>query len=246
MSVRPSLIMLTGAVLVAVMALLWGSRTAPALAGNLTAQAAEVIAASEAREAQVSFVSDNGWPTRHALLTAADDLDEGTRADLAIAVAGIPGVAGINWFDGSMLADGSDRPLTSMHCQDDVAAILGARTIRFEESSADLTTGNDELLGEVAAALRPCLGAIIAIIGHTDSSGDAEANLALSRDRASKVRQELIARGIPRDGLRARGVGDSRPVEGLDPADPANRRIEFSVIAKVPLVPTPVDTPGPR
>jgi OOP family OmpA-OmpF porin len=36
------------------------------------------------------------------------------------------------------------------------------------------------------------------------------------------------------------------PVEGLDPADPANRRIEFSVVAKVATHPTPVDTPGPR
>ena len=33
---------------------------------------------------------------------------------------------------------------------------------------------------------------------------------------------------------------------GVDPADPANRRIEFSVIATEPLAPTPVDTPGAR
>ncbi|MCK9543047.1 MAG: OmpA family protein, partial [Novosphingobium sp.] len=30
-----------------------------------------------------------------------------------------------------------------------------------------------------------------------------------------------------------------------DPADPANRRIEFSVLEPVRLKPTPVDTPGP-
>ena len=68
----------------------------------------------------------------------------------------------------------------------------------------------------------------------------------LSMDRARAVREALIARGIPRDGLRARGVGSSVPVEGLDAEDPANRRIEFSVIRTEPLTPTPIDTPGAR
>jgi OOP family OmpA-OmpF porin len=35
-------------------------------------------------------------------------------------------------------------------------------------------------------------------------------------------------------------------VDGLDPADPANRRIEFSVLVKPRLVPTPIDTPAAR
>ena len=55
----------------------------------------------------------------------------------------------------------------------------------------------------------------------------------------------LVGRGIPADGLRAQGIGADRPVEGLEPTDAANRRIEFSVITSVPLRPTPVDTPGP-
>jgi OOP family OmpA-OmpF porin len=36
-----------------------------------------------------------------------------------------------------------------------------------------------------------------------------------------------------------------RPVAGLAPDDPANRRIEFSVIAPASIRPTVVDTPGP-
>ena len=56
----------------------------------------------------------------------------------------------------------------------------------------------------------------------------------------------LIRRGIPRDGLRARGYGSREPVAGFPPSAPANRRIEFSVIATEPLLPTPVDTPGAR
>jgi OOP family OmpA-OmpF porin len=59
------------------------------------------------------------------------------------------------------------------------------------------------------------------------------------------VRWALIGRGIPADGLRAEGLGAERPLEGLTKEDPANRRIEFSVIEKAPLAPTPIDTPGP-
>ena len=99
------------------------------------------------------------------------------------------------------------------------------------------------MLDEVAEALRPCLGSIIAITGHTDKSGTEPGNLALSMDRARAVREALVSRGIPRDGLRASGVGSSQPVAGLAPSDPANRRIEFSVIRTEPLRPTPVDTP---
>jgi OOP family OmpA-OmpF porin len=97
----------------------------------------------------------------------------------------------------------------------------------------------------VALALKPCLGSIIAITGHTDNGGDPGANLALSRARADAVRWALIGRGIPADGLRAAGLGAKQPLANLDPADAANRRIEFSVIETAPVVPTVVDTPGP-
>lgn len=246
MPVRNSLLMLAGAVVVAVMAMLWGVRSGEALSDALKQRADEVAAVTGAVDASVDFTTVEGWATRHAMLTPIGEPGEGDRAALAQAIGRIPGVGGVHWTDGTMLAEAGDQPVESLQCQDDVAALLDARTLRFEEGSADMDFGNDELLDEVAAALRPCLGAIIAIDGHTDSSGDPELNLALSRDRAYTVRRELVERGIPGDGLRARGVGSTEPVAGLDPADPANRRIEFSVIAKAALVPTPVDTPSAR
>ena len=246
MSVRPTLIILAGLVLVVAGALVWSMRSAPQMSRDLARQAEQVVGTQAGQSVAISFVSPQGSPSRHALLTPVRDLGEGERAAIAEAVAGIRGVGGVHWTDGTMLAEAGESEFTPMHCQDDVTALLDARTIRFEESSADMGAGNDELLDEVAAALRPCLGSIIAINGHTDPSGDEERNLALSRDRAITVREELVARGIPRDGLRARGLGSREPIPGLDPADPANRRIEFSVIAKVPLVPTPVDTPSAR
>jgi OOP family OmpA-OmpF porin len=145
-----------------------------------------------------------------------------------------------------MLAEGETPIVNPLHCQDDVNGLLRTRTLRFEGGSARLDRASSTLVDEVAAALRPCLGSIIAITGHTDNTGLEPGNLVLSRERAVAVRDALVARGIPQDGLRTRGMGSQAAVEGLDPGDPANRRIEFAVIATDAVTPTPVDTPGPR
>ena len=62
--------------------------------------------------------------------------------------------------------------------------LLDARTIRFAEGSAALEPASDAVLDEVAAALRPCRGSIVAVIGHTDAGGDARANLSRFRSTA--------------------------------------------------------------
>ncbi len=246
MIVRPTVALIAGAFLVAIIAFLGGASTGGPMAAQMDRAAQAAIAKAGGKRVTVSFTTNGGWPTRHALLSGAEDMDEGTRARVAEAVASIPGVGGVNWADGSMVAESNVVPLTPMHCQEDVEALLQARTIRFEESSTAFDPASRELLDEVAAALRPCLGSIIAITGHTDNSGSEPGNIALSQSRALAVEEALMSRGIPGNGLRARGVGSSKPVKGLLPADPANRRIEFSVITTVPLAPTPVDTPGPR
>ncbi len=246
MHVRPSIALFAGALLVASIGFVGGAVNGPEMAARMAKDADRAITLSGARGVRADFYAAGGWATRHPVLGGGKHLNDATRAKAARNVAAIPGVGGVRWADGSIMAEHSAAPLKPMHCQDDVEALLRARTIRFEESSSTIDPASQELLDEVARALRPCLGSIIAITGHTDSTGTEPGNIQLSRVRAEAVEQALIRRGIPNDGLRARGVGSSLPVVGLDPADPANRRIDFSVIATVPLAPTPVDTPGPR
>ncbi len=216
------------------------------MAQRMASAAKSAIAKDGARGVQARFATSGGWPSRHPLLSGGEKVNLATRGKVARDVAAIPGVGGVRWADGSIMAQRSTAPVRPMHCQGDVEALLQARTIRFDESSSAIDAGSSELLDEVAAALRPCLGSIIAITGHTDSSGSKALNLQLSDERAAAVEDALVARGIPRDGLRARGLGSQQPMTGLDPTDPANRRIEFSVIAIVPLAPTPIDTPSAK
>ncbi|HYD23338.1 MAG TPA: OmpA family protein [Croceibacterium sp.] len=235
-----------GALAVALMAAAGAQLTGPPLAARLAARAEQAIAAVGGAPVEARFTSANGWPSRHPTLAGGDTLGEGTRDRVAKAVAALPGVGGIRWADGRAFSQSAEAAVQPLHCQEDVEALLRARTLRFEEGSARIDAASGELVDEVARALRPCLGSIIAITGHTDASGPEVGNLELSRARADAVLQALVRRGIPADGLRARGVGSREPVDGLEATDPANRRIEFSVVATQPIRPTPVDLPGPR
>jgi OOP family OmpA-OmpF porin len=242
---RPSIAILAGALTVFALAAFGGALTGPRITARLAERAQAAI--DDAGGRPVTAVFTGGlWASRYPVLTGGEGLGEATRAQVAQAVAQVPGIGGIRWSDGTARASGNTETPPPLRCQDDVDALLRSRTIRFEESSTRIDAASSDLIDEVAASLRPCLGSIIALTGHTDSSGPEPGNLELSRERAEAVRQALVQRGIPADGLRIRGVGSSEPVEGLDPSDPANRRIEFSVVAKVPVRPTAVDTPGPR
>ena len=243
----PIALVLSGAFAVAVIAAASTVAHGPALVAGIERKALAARDAAGGRGIEPRFVTASGALTRHAQLAGGERLDDALRARVAGAIARVPGVAGVSWLSA---ATGQGAPAErdkadSLHCQQDVEAILKVRTIRFSEASAAIDPASDALLDEVASALRPCLGSIIAVTGHTDAAGDEGANLALSRARAETVRWALVARGIPADGLRASGKGSQAPLEGLTPTDPANRRIEFSVIRKMPIRPTPVDTPGP-
>lgn len=246
MKLTPKLVIPLGAALVAGLGFLGSKGSDAALADALSAEAERSLSDAGLSQVSVRFATSYGAPTRHPVLSGGDTLDDEQRTRAAQLVKAVAGVGGVNWSDGTVNAESAERTFEPLHCQEDVDGLLRTRTIRFEEASTALVPASRMLLDEVASALEPCAGAIIAIIGHTDKSGNESANVALSMDRARVVREALVRRGIPRASLRARGVGSSEPMERLTAEDPANRRIEFSVIRLEPLTPTPVDTPGPR
>lgn len=72
----------------------------------------------------------------------------------------------------------------------------------------------------------------IEVSGHTDTVGEAAANLTLSRDRAQAVREYLIGRGLDAARIQAQGYGETKPVaSNLTPEGRAqNRRVEIRII----------------
>ena len=95
---------------------------------------------------------------------------------------------------------------------------------------------SDVLTPEGVATLRP-LGEALAdprlsasrflIAGHTDAKGSDLYNQGLSERRARAVRDHLVAAyRLSPERIEAIGFGRRQPVEGKDPLDPANRRVE--------------------
>ncbi len=87
------------------------------------------------------------------------------------------------------------------------------------------------MLDTIVATIGRCPGNAVEVSGHTDSSGDEAANVALSEQRAKAVVTYLTDAGVPASRLTAVGLGSSRPVASndTDEGKALNRRIEFSV-----------------
>jgi outer membrane protein OmpA-like peptidoglycan-associated protein len=118
--------------------------------------------------------------------------------------------------------------------------------IFFEYGSSNLTTESQALLEKVAASLSSpeLAGFRFLIEGHTDSTGDAEDNLELSRERAATVKDYLVSLGVHEERLTSAGLGESNPVAPNDSAEGRlrNQRIEIINLGAFPKVEEPEAT----
>ncbi len=108
--------------------------------------------------------------------------------------------------------------------------VLRGEHIAFESNSAVLTPKGRAVIDKVIPALKRSPDAVVELGGHTDSYGDPDYNLQLSRTRAESVRQYLVDHGVT-NRLNAVGYGASRPLsqDRTRAASKKNRRIEFRV-----------------
>ncbi len=116
-------------------------------------------------------------------------------------------------------------------CQQQFDELLTNEKIRFETNSAILSAGNNQLLAKLVAVIESCPAFKIVIEGHTDADGEVVANQILSEQRAYRVYDELVKRGIRSFTLLAIGYGESRPLNTDNTAESKaqNRRIELNV-----------------
>ncbi|PJX23422.1 hypothetical protein CAP50_07485 [Psychrobacter sp. L7] len=108
---------------------------------------------------------------------------------------------------------------------------LGNRIVEFESGSANLTPLGLGILDDMAGVLTRIGDKSVVITGHTDNTGNPEANLLLSNERAEAVKQYLIGRNIDATRLSTAGKGDKDPIASNDSDEGRrrNRRIEFTL-----------------
>ena len=104
--------------------------------------------------------------------------------------------------------------------------------IYFDTASAVLKPESAPAIQEIAKLLKSDAALKVFVVGHTDTVGNVDANLKLSRDRADAVLQALVAQhGIATARLRSFGAGPFAPVatNGTDDGRALNRRVELVV-----------------
>jgi outer membrane protein OmpA-like peptidoglycan-associated protein len=110
--------------------------------------------------------------------------------------------------------------------------LISAHGFSFAPGKSEIGTENFPLLHKIVSAITEFKGAKIHIYGHTDGTGDAAKNLALSQQRAENVAKFLTqVGGVPADAVDIEGYGKERPVASNDTADgrALNRRVEIVI-----------------
>jgi outer membrane protein OmpA-like peptidoglycan-associated protein len=104
--------------------------------------------------------------------------------------------------------------------------------LTFQTDSAEISPDFVTPLTRVAQTLREYPQSYIDIIGHTDSTGSADYNQALSERRANAVGNFLRSRGVMPERIVTYGVGQTQPVATNATVEgrAANRRVEMTII----------------
>ena len=101
--------------------------------------------------------------------------------------------------------------------------------INFETGKSDVKPESQNIIDQVEAMLKSNPSLKISIEGHTDNVGSPTSNQTLSDNRAKSVMNLLIAKGVDKSRLSAKGWGQSKPiVENTTDGNKAkNRRVEI-------------------
>ncbi|MBV2208669.1 MAG: OmpA family protein [Thermomonas sp.] len=126
------------------------------------------------------------------------------------------------------LVSGAKLPPMQATDQGNVFTFSGAA---FASGKAQLTKAAAASVKALGLYVNALPGRTAQVVGHTDSQGDAAANQNLSEQRAQQVRAGLVAAGLKRDRVTARGAGSAEPVaDNTTAAGRAkNRRVEVVV-----------------
>ena len=110
--------------------------------------------------------------------------------------------------------------------------VIQLQDIFFDTDKAELLPRSYVELNKLLKLMLDNPTMIIEIRGHTDSQGEHNYNLYLSRKRAKAVVQFLNENGISKTRTRYRGYGNTQPIASNKYKDgrQLNRRVEFLII----------------
>jgi outer membrane protein OmpA-like peptidoglycan-associated protein len=103
--------------------------------------------------------------------------------------------------------------------------------ILYFEKDTVLTADSARLLTDILAAVKERDSTDIMVVGHADTVGSRDFNMALSKNRAATVTNLLVSKGVGAESIRTTSHGKENPLIPTDDNinEPRNRRVEVVV-----------------
>lgn len=183
-----------------------------------------------------SQISKSTWGT--AIGTTAGALIGSRNSSEGALVGALAGAAvggGVGYYLDAQAAE-LRQELASTGVQvvesDDSIRLIMPGNITFRTDSADINSSFYPVLNSVAKVLNKYSNSTVMVSGHTDSTGSADYNLALSKSRAQSVAAYLQGQRVKSSRFEVLGMGSSNPIaSNADAAGRAqNRRVEIKII----------------
>lgn len=110
--------------------------------------------------------------------------------------------------------------------------VLVLKELIFEQGRAKISAKSFAELDKVVAMINQNPKMIIQLEGHTDTRGDAKANLKLSESRVEAVKDYLVSKNIAKSKVKTKAFGGTAPIsnEDTEEAHRLNRRVELRIL----------------
>ena len=114
-----------------------------------------------------------------------------------------------------------------------IRLVLKEDAVRFDVNKSTLTATAKTNLNKLIPVFNEYSETNIDVFGYTDSSGKADYNLKLSKDRAESVKTYLISKGLVAERVKTTGLGIADPIASNETEEgkSQNRRVEFAITA---------------
>ncbi len=104
--------------------------------------------------------------------------------------------------------------------------------LNFDAGRSVISSSSFSELDEVVLMLKKNPRMVIQLEGHTDTRGNANANLALSEERVKAVKSYLASKGGSKSRIKTKAFGGSMPIsrEDTEASHALNRRVELRIL----------------
>lgn len=110
--------------------------------------------------------------------------------------------------------------------------------VYFDTEKYNINTASQTTLNKLAGVMLEYPDTNILVVGHTDSSGSADYNMTLSKNRANAVTSYLSGKGLMYNRFTTKWFGEEQPTNDNSTAEgrAKNRRVNIAILPNEKMV----------